>query len=257
MRAPATFLLFLFLSIRLFAQDEEKNISILLIPYQPEFYISDAERDIMAQTKQSPDEYREYFRKTLDLKIQAELEDLGPCTSMLQDTTLQGRNRLEMFYEKTGYTYSDPVGIRIKSDRKFSTKGQNKDKSMKSPLTAQRMAITNGETQFMQAEIKDTAFFSRLAATTQTNVIISINQFEIKTNYNSCLDIANKIYQRTLIVHYSLFDRKGKQLRGNFLMESFPSNLSRDNEIAERLFPGIAASIKAEVEAMAAGSARD
>ena len=106
------FVVFLFWQMGASAQDTLKNTSILLVPFPPEYYLSDAERDIMAQTKRSPEEFRNYFRKTLDLKIQGELEVHGPCISLLQDTTSRGRKLLEMFYGKAGYSYAYPVGGR-------------------------------------------------------------------------------------------------------------------------------------------------
>ena len=72
---------------------------MILVSYQPEFYLSDAERDIMASTDKTPDNYRQYFRKTLDLKLQAELETLAPCHSLLQDTSATGKATLEGFYD--------------------------------------------------------------------------------------------------------------------------------------------------------------
>ena len=67
------FVVFLFWQMGASAQDTLKNTSILLVPFPPEYYLSDAERDIMAQTKRSPEEFRNYFRKTLDLKIQGDI----------------------------------------------------------------------------------------------------------------------------------------------------------------------------------------
>jgi len=242
-----TILFFFFIANKLFAQDSIMNTVILLVPFQPEFYLSDAERDIMAHTQRSPDEYRTYFRKSLDLKIQAELEVMGPCYSMLQDTSAGGKKMLEIFYSKAGYSYADPVGGRV------ATKSEMKNNKKKFTLsedaqTAPQTITTRGDSKFMQMEMKDTSFLNLLFNLYQNNLIVSINQFEIKTNYNSCIDIANKIYRRELLVHYSILTSDGKQVRGNFSMEFFPSSNNSDREIVERTFPGIASTIKKEVE---------
>lgn len=231
------------------AQDTIKNISTILVPFQPEFYLSDAERDIMAQTKRSPEEYRNYFRKTLDLKIQAELEVMGPCISLLQDTSNRGRQLLGKFYSKAGYSYADPVGGRM------YTKGEIKKRKKQYELnpdaqTAPQTITTRGDSKFMQLEMGDTSFLNYLFQLYQSDYIISINQFEIKTNYNSCIDIANKIYRRELLIHYSILKANGKQVRGNFCMEFFPSSSNSDREIVERTFPGAASCIKKEVDAV-------
>ena len=246
MRNYIVIVVLFFLQMGASAQDSIKNTSILLVPFQLEFYLSDAERDIMAQTKRSPEEYRDYFRKTLDLKIQAELEVLGPCVSLLQDTTLQGRNLLEMFYGKAGYSYADPVGGRTLS--KSEIKKQKKQFELHPDAqTAPQTITTRGDSKFMQVEMGDTSFLNYLFQLYQSNYIVSINQFEIKTNYNSCIDIANKIYRRELLIHYSILKANGKQVRGNFCMEFFPSSTNSDREIVERTFPGIASSIQKEI----------
>jgi len=233
----------------LVAQGTEKNVSVILVPFLPEFYLSDAERDIMAQTQRTPDEYRHYFRKTLDLKIQAELEDLGVSHSLLQDTTKNGKMLLEKFYEKAAYSYSDPVGVKVKKENIFSKISKSMEDTP-DQQTAERTYTIDGELKFMQVEIKDTALLRTISAPHQSNLFVCINQFEIRTNYKSCIDIANKIYQRDLIVHYSIFNRNGKQLRGNYVVKSFPSNSSSDREIAERLFPEIAKTLREELEKM-------
>lgn len=247
MRTIICLVVFLFIQLGASAQDTIKNTSILLVPFQPEYYLSDAERDIMEQTKRSPEEYRNYFRKTLDLKIQAELEVYGPCVSLLQDTSKRGRQLLAQFYAKAGYSYANPVGKR--SPSKSEIKKQKKKFTLQPDAhTAPQSITTRGDSKFMQLELNDTTFLDYLFQLYQSDYIVSINQFEIKTNYNSCIDIANKIYRRELLIHYSILKADGKQVRGNFCMEFFPSSSNSDREIVERTFPGIASCIKNEVK---------
>lgn len=237
----------LLFTVRIAVAQQQVNTSILLIPYQPEFYLSDAERDIIQQSDRGPEEYRNYFRQVLDLKLMAELETIGPVYSMLQDTSAAGRRDLIRYYSTTGFSYADPVGPRI-PDKKEIRKEDKKFELFKDPQRAPQTITTRGDSKFMQAEPGDTAFFRALAAKHHSGLIISINQFEIKTNYNSCIDIANKVYRRELLLHYSIFLPDGKQIRGNFLMEFFPSNSNREQDIAEKCFPLLAAQMKKQAE---------
>ncbi|MFN8155332.1 MAG: hypothetical protein U0Y08_13655 [Bacteroidia bacterium] len=246
MKRPLLVLLLLLIA-RIAQSQETVNTSILLIPYQPEFYLSDAERDIMAQSTRTPEEYRAYFRKVLDLKLMAELETIGPVYSMLQDTSAAGRKDLQRYFGSTGFSYADPVGPRV-PDKKEIRKEDKKYELFNNQHAAPQTITTRGDTKYMQAIPGDTAFFSALAAKHHSGLIISINQFEIKTNYNSCIDIANKVYRRELILHYSIFLPNGKQIRGNYLMEFFPSNSNREQDIAEKCFPLLAAQMKKQAE---------
>jgi len=239
-------LLLLLLNSPVLVAQETANASILLIPYQPEFYLSDAEREIMKEARRTPDEYRQYFRQSLDLKLAAELEMLGPVHSMLQDSTLAGRKDLARYYGSTGYSYADPVGPRV-TDQKEIRKADKKFELFGNQHAAPQTITTRGDTKFMQAEPTDTTFLAALASRHQATYIISINQLEIKTNYNTCIDIANKVYRREVILHYSILTPNGKQVRGNYLMEFFPSDSNRDSDIVERVFPLLAKQLYTQV----------
>ena len=71
---------------------------------------------------------------------------------------------------------------------------------------------------------------------------------EIKTNYNNCIDIARHVYKRELIISYSVYDAKGKQVDGNLAHAYFPSDSNRASDIAERTFPVIASSIAEHIK---------
>ena len=83
---------------------------------------------------------------------------------------------------------------------------------------------------------------------TGSDVFVLLNQFEIITNYNDCLDLALKIYRRQLKAHYSVFDADGNQLYGDVAVVDFPSNANDVREIMSRNFPKIAEAIAKNVQ---------
>lgn len=230
------------------AQDTLSRTGTLLIPFQVEYYLSDAERDIMEQTHKTPDDYRHYFRRTLDFKLQAKLENLGPCFSMLQDTGKEGAEQLERLYEKTAFVYADPIGPREHSKKELPGLRKNQVKK-DDARTAPQSITTRGDSKSMQAMVKDTAMLRSICSRDNAILAVFINQFEIKTNYSTCLDISRKIYRRELLVHYSILSSQGRVLRSNYARAFFPSDSSRDTEIGEKVFPEIAEEILQEVRA--------
>ncbi|MFM1745876.1 MAG: peptidoglycan-binding protein with multiple lysin domain [Bacteroidota bacterium] len=233
---------------KLFAQiDSTKKVSILLIPYSPEYYLSDAEKDILDASAISQSELHEAFRKTLDLKLSAELETLGSCKSMLSDTSRSGKMKLGRYYYSTGYSYQEPVGKRVARESELP-KAKKKNSGGSSQHTAPQSITTRGDSKYMRATPSDTIVLKQLRSSTASDYIVSINQFEIKTNYNTCLDIANKIYRREVIVHYSVFDANGKEVLGNYAVAFFPSNTNRYGDIVERCFPEIAREITTNIK---------
>ncbi len=70
-------------------------------------------------------------------------------------------------------------------------------------------------------------------------ILFFLNELDIKTHFEDCLDLALKIYQRELKVHYSIFDRSGKQVYGDVAVVKFPSNSNDVDEIIKSNFPGL------------------
>lgn len=223
---------------------EVKN-KILIAPFNPDLYLSDAEQDIMRQTNKTPEQYREYFRKTMDLKILGQLQTVMPAFSLGQDTTKKAQRELAIFYRQCGYKYDNAKG-----------KGLNKEEGKKKGFSLSKKKendipgyiTTRGDAKFMNAEISDTAFYHHLLSEYESNYMLSVNQMEIKTNYSSCIDIANKIYKREVILHYSIYNDKGTVIDGNFLVAYFPSNSNKDTEISERTFPELAEMLKKQLQ---------
>jgi hypothetical protein len=122
------------------------------------------------------------------------------------------------------------------------------DKSSDNPHDALRYHQAKGDLQCMDNSVRDTAWLKKTAGFFESDLILSINQFEIKTNYKSCLDIANKVYRREVHVHYTLMDASGKSMQGNIAIGAFPSNSNRVEEIAEMVFPEIASYIAAQLQ---------
>ena len=245
---PAILLLFFCRSVS-FAQDSIRYHRLLILPCNPEMYLSDAEHDIMQQTNKTPDEYRLYFRKALDLKIAAELETIIPCVNLLQDSSAKAKDNILHFYGQAGYLYKKPVGIKVNREEASNEKVK-KSNTLFSQHEAPKYLTTKGDANYFACEISDTSFYKKLVKTYDSDLVLSINQFEIRTNYNSCMDIANKIYKRELLIHYSLMDGEGKLLAGNFAMAFFPSNTNRPEDIAEQTFPKLALELKNQVKTL-------
>ncbi|MFN5345627.1 MAG: hypothetical protein ACK5B3_00255 [Bacteroidota bacterium] len=217
------------------AQDSAST-KILLVPFNPDMYLSDIEQDIIQNTKMTPNEYRAYFRRTLDLKLQGELKSYSPTVSLMGDEVDNDKKELREFYVQAGYSYMEPVG-------KGLGKITDKKKSIFEKKTAEDKAplyiTTRGDDKFMNAVISDKTYFSELMTANNCNYMASINQLEFKTNYSSCIDLSRQIYRRELIIHYSIWDSSAKLLEGNFLVVYFPSDLNKPQEIAEKTFKSI------------------
>ncbi|MCE2846877.1 MAG: hypothetical protein LW707_07575 [Sphingobacteriales bacterium] len=232
--------------------DSLPRTSIVLIPYPPEYYLSDADRDICAASSLEQVQLQQIIRLALDRKLSAALETLGSCAAVCTDSSSTGRRLIGKFYDRTAYTYRSAVGRRVLSKQK--ARGENNRKTDKSnaartelEFDATQALANRGDGKYMSAEPRDTTLLPDLRKTYGGDWVVSINQLDIRTNYNSCLDIVNGVYTREVMVHYSVFDPRGKEVRGDYALATFPSNDNRLGVITEGCFLHIAEEIRSNV----------
>lgn len=221
------------------AQDSAST-KILLVPYNPDMYLSDIEQDIIKNTNMLPVECRSYFRKSLHLKILGELNSYRPTVSLLADNDSEDNKELREFYAQAGYSYLEAVGngvgtINDKKKKLFEKKSAEE----KAPL----YITTRGDDKFMNAAVTNKEYFKKLLQENGCNYAVSINQFEFKTNYSSCIDLSKQIYRRELIIHYSIIGLNGQLVAGNFLVIYFPSNVNKPQEVAEKTFKSVSSAL--------------
>jgi len=236
MRKTVLLILVVLVSVISNAQDSAST-KILLLPFNPDMYLSDIEQDIIQNTKMTPEEYRAYFRRALDSKIQGELKSYRPTVSLMSDNEGDDKKELREFYAQAGYSYLEPVGKGVgKAVDKKKGLFEKKTTEEKAPL----YITTRGDDKFMNAAVTDKENFKGLLSVNGCNYAVSINQFEIKTNYSSCIDLSRKLYRRELIIHYSIWDANAKLIGGNFLVVYFPSDVNKPQEIVDKTFKSIA-----------------
>lgn len=223
---------------------------VLLVQFEPMMYLSDAEQDIVQKSEKKFEEHRMYLRKSLDHKIAAEVEQVIPCYSLLNDKSENAAQLSGAIYSGSSYRYAEPMKLKHAKSSKPKSFPVNSKENNDSKVAPQYLT-TQGDAKYMNAVIENKDLFEKLNKEYGTDLFLFINQFEIKTNYNTCIDIERHVYKREVIVSYSMYDAKGKQVDGNLAHSFFPSDSNRDSDIAERVFPQIAASIANHVKALA------
>jgi len=217
---------------------------VFLVPYDPLYYLSDADHDLIEQTKIDPQRMRRLFRDNIDYYIKNRIGTYHPCVSALNDAdSIPSLNEaLGMVYGTAGYRYEKPMPLPFKKERMDSVKNK-KNPLLKdaddSRIAAQYLPHPE-EDKYMNAVLADPAVLASLYETYDTDIFVFVNQFEIRTNYKSCLDIAKKVYKREILLHFSVFDKNGKQLAGACVTSSFPSDSNNAYDIIRNCFSELA-----------------
>jgi len=232
------------------AKDSLLYNKVLLVQFDTTMYLSDAEQEIMQQSAKQPEVYRTYLRKSLNNKIAAEVETIIPCYSLLDDESKQATLATAEIYGESSYAYAEPMKIKhIKNVKPLST--SSKTKANEDSKIAPQYTSVQGDAKYMNAAIQNKNVFEKLSNQYGVDLFLLINQFEIKTNYNNCIDIARQVYKREIIISYSIYNAEGKQLDGNNAQAFIASDNNRASDIAERTFPAIAESIASHIKALA------
>jgi len=226
------------------AHDSIPAHKVMLIPYDPRYYLSDADRDIMEQSKMDGNTIRSSFRHNIDRHVQRAIGAGYQCISLLNDTADGLQETLYQITGHMGYRYEKAIPITPKThvlEKTITKVKESNTKDHEDSKTASRYIPVAADALYMHAIVaKPQALFDALYEQYQTDIFVFLTQFEIKTNYKSCMDIANKIYKREVMVHFTIYNRQGQVIAGSYATSFFPSNSNHANKIIGDNFPELA-----------------
>jgi len=213
---------------------------ILLIPYNPMMHLSDADPDIAEYSERNVDVVRAIFRRGILQNLSGALNDEVCSTYPLgADISKESQKELDMIYGSLNYAM-DTI-YPIAHPQPDSVKSKSAGQAVKSLFAKNKTPKVKEvhDLKYMNIILTHPVILTKLAEKYNTDLFVFLNQFEIKTHYDDCLDLPLKIYRRELKVHYSVFDVSGKQLYGDVAVVNFPSNSNDINDIMMRNFPKI------------------
>jgi LysM repeat protein len=202
---------------------------ILIIPFDPYLYFSDADMEIAKQSKMEHTKIRQAFRRRLNALLEPQgYETIHLLGGRIKDS-LTDLNRI---YKNVSYNYQDALyNPNAQVQRTQMEDGQLKEadkthveKSTNDPLGNSRASLAKDESKYYGVKISEPNFFPYFNSKYQIDYYIFVNQFEVKTNYATCLDRTTKNYERNFITHFSIFDNTGKQISGNRIKIHYESN---------------------------------
>ncbi len=230
---------------------------ILVIPFDPYLYFSDADAEIAAKSNMAMPKVRQMFRRRLNALLDVQgYEMIRLIGGKSKDST----SDLNKIYGSVTYGYQDliyseynPNNAQYKlqdnpvPDEKgwFEKKRDKMQGANQSTATSYNTPKDNGK--YFGVRIKDPEFFTYFKQKYDVDYYIFINQFEVKTNYENCLDRAALNYERTFITHYSIFDINGKQIAGNKFKTNYNSNSNYIYTIVSDNAPKIVERIMADI----------
>ena len=122
----------------------------------------------------------------------------------------------------------------------FKQVGGQEEKSKKKKTTlGEAESYTTLEAEddrYMRLNWSKPEFLEQLNAIYQPDYIVTINQFEIRTNYQKCIDRELGKYARIIKVHYNVFKPTGEQVYGDVVSAHYNSSNDDINAIIQDNF---------------------
>lgn len=225
---------------------------VLVIPFDPYLYFSDADYEIARQSRIPRQNVRYVFRGRLNALLTPKgYESIHLLGGVYRDSV----DELSEIYKSLNYGYQDNKKSKYNHEPKEETKNTSealkwverqkeklgiKDKPKEVP-------VAQDEKKHFGVEVKNPEFFDYFNNQYGIDYYVFINQFEVKTVYEHCLDRAAQNYERNFTVHYSIYDNKGELVSGNRIKVPYESNINDVQRIVEDNMPTVAQKVLADL----------
>lgn len=203
---------------------------LLVVPFDPYLYFSDADDEIAAGSKMNRVKVRQAFRRRLN----ALLEPPGYETiHLLGGKAKDSITDLNRVYNSVSYSYQDVLNS---PNQQATASTNNLGKEQKKAIAINigensRAALATDAKKYFGVKIRNQDFYTYFNNKYLIDYYVFVNQFEVKTNYENCLDRATMNYERGFTIHYSIFDKTGKQIAGNRIYIDYNSNTNQIQKI--------------------------
>ena len=245
----------------IYAEGRAEYSKVLIIPFEPKMYISSADKEIASRTKLTHQEIRENMRYGISNQIRHAVGKGMKSVSLLHiDTGAVGRD-LGYIYNSIGYKYKPlpEEDIARNKQNEEDLKPVNKLKgSLNKLIKHDNLAPkeSNGETRikngqihstvsygekFMNTSIRNPSLLKVLSAKYQADVFLFINELNIEAAAPASRSgLSTLSYKRKVKVHYTIFNKDGKELHGGAAIVYMPSTTNDMNKIINNYFPILA-----------------
>lgn len=227
------------------AYAQDKPNAVMIIPFDPNMYFSDADEQLSKYNDKSIKEIRTLFRYGLNINVNAKILSLYQTRPLLTDTAKGAVEDLYAIYK--GISYFKDKSIPVAAEEEKALTNEEKKKMFVAKKNEESDAQTASSLkqpvirhEYMNVKIHDKRMLLYLKEKYGTDVFVFLNQFDLVTNYEHCLDRATNTFERDIKVHFSILDYTGKQLAGDVAIVHFPSNSNDVTEIMRDNFPVIA-----------------
>lgn len=223
--------------LKSFSPDEKQAPRVLIIPFDPALYFSDADDDIARQSSIPKQNVRYIFRSRLNALLEKPQGFEG--LNLLGITLQENKTELSRVYQSVSYHYQpimatagNPALEKAEpSALTWLRKQKEKLIAAPSPEAAGNTGSARNAGQYYGVKVKDPSLYEHFNDQYAVDYYLFITQFEIHTDYTNCLDRTQQDFIREFVVHYSLLDKQNNYIAGNKVKLTYVSHVNDINKI--------------------------
>ena len=204
--------------------------TILVIPYMPAMHLSDADQDISEESEMNINDVRVAFRTGIVKKLNQQFSEIYDARVPDEGFVSRSEKDYDMLYHSIAFEQDSTSPI--KNPKRFAVV----DTTIKGKKTKQKEI----DKTYINGAVRDPQLLPDYSKKYGADYFILLNEFDIKTHFDDCIDLALKIYRRDLKIHYTIYNKRGQELYGDVAVVHFPSNNNNVNQIIDQNFPKIA-----------------
>lgn len=224
--------------------DSLPKMKVLVIPFHPlRYYFSDCDKQVGGQSKIEQRDLRKAYQLGFDYAAEATMEKRYEPINLAQMKDSVDVDALDHFYDNVSYAYETPTREMNKKQaalmktmkERWKPVGSNEKKQTLNEMESY-VTVDAKDDQYMRLQWKNPDYLSKLNTMYQPDYIVTINQFEIKTDYQHCIDRDLHRYARQIKIHYNVFRSDGKQIYGDVISARYNNTSDDVNKIIEDNF---------------------
>ncbi len=201
----------------LIKKDSIREVRMLIVPFNPSMYFSDADKDIAEVSKVEPGEVRNKVNASLEATVSTHLGLYYSAKSLSKQK--DAAEDLDVIYGSI--TYAPQVKEPEAGEKKKPGLQGLREKIKPADDVPEKPA--DPET-YMDISFADGRLMEYIGTKYEVDYVVFFNQFEIITDYENCIDLQMRKYYREIKVHYSVYSKDGKKISGDVITIPYHSN---------------------------------
>lgn len=225
--------------------------TIVLIPFDAKMYNNQESGFMLEESDMTYEQSIQFFMTCLDEKLTLAIKDTVRFYSLLRTYTTDAYNDIDIVHQQAQYIFVDKPSTVQERQELSAIEQMRKRRTQKQPKTQENIhphgelvsVRQDNSDKFLSAQFPDPQLFIDLIANYSAHYVLFVTQFEIVGEYSDPYAVSQKIYPRTIRVHYVIFNKNGKFLHGDIATVTFTAQENSITDICAQYMPIIAQQI--------------